>query len=266
MKRNRVVCLSSVGDPTLPLRGVGDLKPYIGMELSGVSEREWDESLQDCPAMGPPAKSLIVISPHPDDETLGAGGLIASYRKQGRKVLVVAVTDGEAAYPNADGLGERRVREQEEALAVLGVDASCIIRWGLPDSGLGSYEAEIGERLLGILTKDDWVVAPHVWDYHPDHEICGRAARAAAQACAGIAFYFFWTWHRGNPEQLAGLPLRRFELSEEVQGLRKQALAKHYSQLRWRDSQPILPASLLGPMARPYEIFSMERQRRSGDV
>lgn len=46
---------------------------------------------------------LVVVAPHPDDEVLGCGGLIAAARAAGVPVLIIALTDGEQAYPDEPG-------------------------------------------------------------------------------------------------------------------------------------------------------------------
>ena len=79
-----------------------------------VEEREWINSLGALASWQPPAASLLVIAPHPDDETLAVGGLIAAQRAKGLEVVVVAVTDGENAYPDSPGLGDLRSCEQRE--------------------------------------------------------------------------------------------------------------------------------------------------------
>ena len=59
-----------------------------------VSEDEWLAALEDLPVWAPAPAPFLVIAPHPDDETLGAGGFIAAQCLHGRDVLVVAATDG----------------------------------------------------------------------------------------------------------------------------------------------------------------------------
>lgn len=71
-----------------------------------VKENIWLEALQTLPAWLPTTAPIVIVSPHPDDETLGAGGFIASQRARGIDVSVVAVTDGENAYSNSPGLGK----------------------------------------------------------------------------------------------------------------------------------------------------------------
>ena len=68
------------------------------MEISSRSYQDWQ----------PPLCRTIVISPHPDDETLGLGGFIAHQTALGSQVIVFAVTDGEKAYSDYPGLGALR--------------------------------------------------------------------------------------------------------------------------------------------------------------
>lgn len=96
------------------------------------------------------AARLMVFSPHPDDETLGAGGLIQRVLKSGGKVKVVFMTNGEGyaagvkredhiANPSAKDYREYGVLRRQEALkatATLGMQAPDVIFLGFPDDGL----------------------------------------------------------------------------------------------------------------------------------
>jgi LmbE family N-acetylglucosaminyl deacetylase len=90
---------------------------------------------------------LLVIAPHPDDETLGAGGVIAQARKDGWHVTVVVVTNGdgfveslrEPGGPHPTGaalqqLGARRAEESRRGADALGVPSEDVIFLGYPDS------------------------------------------------------------------------------------------------------------------------------------
>lgn len=202
---------------------------------------------------------MLVIAPHPDDETLGAGGLIAAERSRGVDVTVAAVTDGENAYTGVPDLAERRRREQLCALRHLGVENEKVFRFDLPDGGVESREEELLERLLPLVSEATHVVAPWEWDFHADHKACGRAAkRAANMRGASLTWYFFWTWHFGEVKQLAGLALRRFALTPELLHLKAKALSCHRTQLVREDggAEAVLPGRLLGPARRPFEIFA----------
>jgi LmbE family N-acetylglucosaminyl deacetylase len=231
-----------------------------------VSETEWIEVLGALPGWQPPRGPMLVIAPHPDDETLGAGGLIASQRALGIDVTVVAVTDGENAYLDTDpGVIEnlRRVRRQEQtnALGRLGVPEEKIVRFSLTDSGVTAREEELIQLLEPLITRGTHVISPWTGDFHPDHESCGRAAAIVAEkAGAQITSYFFWAWHRGTPELLMGprfnLQLGAFRFDEEILRAKTEALLCHRSQLERTTGDEILPASLLGPARRKFEVFA----------
>jgi LmbE family N-acetylglucosaminyl deacetylase len=221
-----------------------------------VSEDEWLAALEDLPVWAPPTAPLVVIAPHPDDETLGAGGFIAAQGLNNRDVMVVAVTDGEKAYGYDPDLGKVRESEQRNALARLGVGSEHIIRLRLPDSDVGSHETELVDKLLSFVTKGTHLVAPWRGDFHPDHEACGRAAEQVANRTgARLTSYFFWTWHRGTTTTLDGLSLRSFPLNPHHLWSKSEALRCHRSQLTHESGEPILPENLLAPARRPFEVF-----------
>ena len=222
-----------------------------------VSEEEWLERLQGAPLWAPPGIRTIIIAPHPDDETLGAGGLIAGQRRLGVPVSVVAVTDGDAAYANVPDLAVRRRVEQDNALEILDVRGSSIVRFGLPDSLVAKHEEKLTELLIPLVQqKPVMVVAPWPLDWHPDHEACGRATEAACKkAGAQVVFYLFWTWHSKPLKSLAHQPLRRLELDHQLLTTKLAALQCHRSQLVNDDGPPVLPESLLGPARRSFETF-----------
>jgi LmbE family N-acetylglucosaminyl deacetylase len=236
--------------------------------ISAVSsEAEWHVALQSLPQFTVPEKETFVIAPHPDDETLGTGGLISFQRKKHLPVRIIAVTDGEAAYKVAHGLRTQRIAEQEAAASILGVMRENIIRLHLPDSGLEEHEADLVKQLISIVPKDCFLLAPWLYDFHPDHEVCGRASRQVVAASGtSLAFYFFWTWHRATPAALVNVPLRRFELNTELQQIRTNALEQHQSQLHASDGNPILPSSLLGPAFRSFETLVWNDEVATIDV
>jgi LmbE family N-acetylglucosaminyl deacetylase len=93
---------------------------------------------------------LLVIAPHPDDETLGAGGLAQRVLAQGGTVSTVVITAGDGyveavqkrthkAQPQPWEFlryGERRIREAESAAHVLGAGRIRVDVLGFPDGGL----------------------------------------------------------------------------------------------------------------------------------
>ena len=226
------------------------------MIIPVVQEAEWMSLLSDLPSWQPPAKRTIVLSPHPDDETLGSGGLIARLRSKEIDVTVIAVTDGENAYGSDDQLGEIREREQTNALGKLGVEPEHVVRFRFPDSGLKDCERRLIDMLQTVVSANAHIVAPWRFDFHPDHEVCGRAAKAVArEKDLQITSYFFWTWHRGDRRTLNGLQLVSLQLTSDEILAKQDALRCHQSQLQHSGGSPILPEYLLGPARRSFEVF-----------
>lgn len=221
-----------------------------------VDELSWLLRLGNLPAWTPPLVHTVVIAPHPDDETLGAGGLIAHLRSHSVDVTILAITDGENAYADAIDIRCTRQREQNAALARLGVPASSIHRLHLTDSAVTESEDALVDLLLPHISATTHVLAPWPGDFHPDHEACGRAAqKAAVQRGAPLTSYLFWTWHRAPLDLLDGHPLVSFALDPADRRAKLEALRSHQSQLHHASGQPILPDYLLGPALRTFEVY-----------
>jgi LmbE family N-acetylglucosaminyl deacetylase len=235
-------------------------KTALGFRVltSATREETWVESLRRVPDWMPEERPTVIVAPHPDDETLAAGGLIAMQRCRQVPVTVLAVTDGEAAYPNVPDLGRTRRMEQLRAAEALGVVRDAVVRFELRDSAVTRSEAELTNRIEACINSNTLLVAPWRRDPHPDHEACGRAAAAAASRTgATLICYFFWTWHRFGPECLRELPLRRLSLSADACSRRAKALACHESQLHRKEDPPILPPIFLAPARRAFETFAL---------
>jgi LmbE family N-acetylglucosaminyl deacetylase len=153
----------------------------------------------------PPGHRLVVVAPHPDDEVLGSGGLLAATAHAGREQLLVAVTDGKASHPGslrwpAGKLGAQRRRETAAALRVLGAQACTVLRLGLDDGGIAAATADLADALAAALRPADVVVSPWRFDGHPDHEAAGRAVAAAALATGAPHLETpIWAWHWAVP-------------------------------------------------------------------
>jgi LmbE family N-acetylglucosaminyl deacetylase len=223
-----------------------------------TTEQTWIECLRVLPDWMPAQKPTVIVAPHPDDETLAAGGLIATQRSRQIPVTLLAVTDGEAAYPDVPDLGGTRRVEQARAAEALGLARDAIIRLEFPDSAVAQSEPALADQIEACIDSDTLLVAPWPHDPHPDHEACGRAAvTAASRKGATLISYFFWTWHRFRPECLNGLSVRRLVLSADARSRRALALSCHRSQLHRDEQPPILPEVFLVPARRRFETFAI---------
>ena len=143
---------------------------------------------------------LVVVAPHPDDEILACGGLLALCARLQFPVLVVAITDGEASHGAVDKLVQvklcqQRVRERCAGLIQLGIDPSCVLRLNIPDGQASLNGGVIFDRLLGLLRPGDLVITTWQLDGHPDHEATAQAVhRLPSASGAGMDVALGTTW------------------------------------------------------------------------
>ena len=242
------------------------------IEGVGCAESVWLDALG---AIGVPTVSLddllptsarlVVVAPHPDDEVLACGALLAMHAARGGEVSVMAVTNGEASHPgssrwSAQRLGVVRSAERAEGLQRLGLGSTPAHLLGLPDGSVQAHAEGLRQRLAGLLRPADVVVATWSLDGHPDHDACGAAAE---QACAAVGCRLLaapvWMWHWATPRD-ARVPwhrLRALPLSETAWQRKQAAVQAHASQLAAReDGQgPVLGAAILARAAREHEYF-----------
>jgi LmbE family N-acetylglucosaminyl deacetylase len=123
---------------------------------------------------------LLILGAHPDDAEFHSGGLAVRYRRAGRLVKMVSVSNGGAGHHRHDSetLVEIRRREAAEAGKVIGCDYET---WHFPDGRL-QPTLELRERIIREirLFRPDLVVTHRTCDYHPDHRAVGQAVQDAS--------------------------------------------------------------------------------------
>lgn len=228
----------------------------IDMAPPGPANEAWLRLLDEQPLWEPDGTGLLVVAPHPDDETLGAGGLIASVARRQKPVTVVSVTDGEVAYSNWSGLAAIRRAELKRALHNLSPHMILQVRLGLPDGGVRRHERLLRQSLTGLVTKGVVLVAPYEQDGHPDHDVVGRVCLEVARAhTLSIVRYPIRAWRLAAWHALRQARWGRFELSAEAREAKHRAIGAFVSQLRPPFRQPRVPEDVVPYFERPYEAF-----------
>jgi len=123
---------------------------------------------------------IIVFGAHPDDAELKAGGTAIQWVKQGHKVKLVSVTNGDIGHWRIKGeeLAKRRLAEVKAAAKVLGVETDVLpIHDGELEPTLENRRA-ITRAIRNW--KADMVICHRPWDYHPDHRYVGVLVQDAA--------------------------------------------------------------------------------------
>lgn len=247
-------------EPTSPRRAAHGVSDF-GLD------RKWTEALSNAPRWDPGCVETLVVVPHPDDEALSTGGLVALLRSRGATVRVLAVTDGERSHPgeiDPTELTNLRRAEQRAALDVLGVAPTSIDRVGLPDGEVAAHEQLLTDSIDALLHDSgvEFVIAPWLEDHHCDHEAAGRAAaRAAAAHGVPIAFGLFWAFHRGRPPSTTGYRLVDLPLQRELVDRKGRAVRCHRSQIeRDLSPNPIVSAIELALIDRSGEAYVVEER------
>lgn len=240
---------------------------------SGTPESLWERwpVLDALPLLdAAPCRRAVVLAPHPDDESLAVGGLIALLLASGAEVVIVAATDGEASHPAStratpDQLRCLRAAETDAALVALGAGLPGELRLQrlhLPDGALDRHGAELTAALVPLLAPGDWCVAPLDTDGHPDHDAGGRAARAAcASTGAHLLSYPLWAWHWAQPQdpRVPWARALRLPLDPDAQRRKRAALACYPSQTEPLGPGPedaaVVPPAVLAHFLRPSEVL-----------
>jgi LmbE family N-acetylglucosaminyl deacetylase len=213
----------------------------------------------------PAGRRLVVLAPHPDDELLACGGLLAMHAERGGEVLLMAASDGEASHGGLppwtrERLAAQRRAESAQGLHALKLASHEVRRFALPDGALAGQLSTLTARLVGELQAEDLLVTTWQQDGHPDHEACGRAAATAAKkAGCALALAPVWMWHWASPGD-ARVPwplLHTLALNPRAQALKRAALAAHHSQLEARPGgeAPVLGDQILLRAKWPVEHF-----------
>jgi bacillithiol biosynthesis deacetylase BshB1 len=110
------------------------------------------------------ALSILVIGPHPDDQELGMGGTIVKLARQGHRVHLVDMTNGE---PTPNGSVETRAAEAAAAARFMGVERTLL---GLKNREV-VHDIPSRHKLAALIRmhRPQVLFLPYPVDAHPDH-------------------------------------------------------------------------------------------------
>ena len=209
---------------------------------TGLPVEAWAEAVTGAPRreltdlVPPQSTRLVVVGAHPDDETIGAGRLVAEWARTRGPVLSLTLTAGEACLDeigvHEPGLAELRLAEWRAAAALLGAETG---PHRLCTDGAVAAQADLlAAALAAVLDPGDVLLAPWRHDPHPDHEAAGRAAAVAArERGATLVEYPVWMPYWMTPEAVAatGNLWSVVVTGSEAEAARGRALAAYPSQL-----------------------------------
>ena len=115
---------------------------------------------------------ILVVSPHPDDETLAAGGTILRYKKEGKKVYWLNITNVKEEYGYSKERVISRNKEIDRVNKLYNFDG--FYNLGLEPAGLDKYsKGELIGKISEVVkeVKPNVVILPYKYDVHSDHEL-----------------------------------------------------------------------------------------------
>ncbi len=183
-------------------------------------------------------RCLLVLSPHPDDESLGCGALLA-HAFAGPGAHVVCLTDGSASHPGSRQWRPNRIaalRRSELVAAIkdLGGTEADLTWFGAPDSKLQSDPAQLGSLVtLARTGRFGLLLAPSPLDPHCDHvagAVIGSWLKAQVDHLE-LGYFPIWSrWHGGGvAPRPAGTVAVRLP-SGPMDARKTAAIAEHKSQ------------------------------------
>ncbi len=226
------------------------------------------------------AGAIVIFAPHPDDETLACGGIIAAKVKEGRDVHIVFTTDGRNSHlhelgipvdPTPQELAQIRKEEARRATSILGVKPKNLIFLGFEDGTLSlnkeTAKGKVSEVMVLLRPKE--IYYPDGSDVHRDH----RATYEVVEDCLNSLDlvpqkyrYTVWSAEEKRKENAEGQVA--VDISDVLQ-LKKNAINEYRSQITLfsrGQTRPVLSDQFLAKFRVGQELFTTEPPVRAAPV
>jgi len=185
------------------------------------------------------SKTILVVSPHPDDLEIAMGGTIAKLIDQGVNVVSLVATDGRGSTTlndrDGDELAEVRRREVREAVSVLGIQTLILlpVENVKTEKNKQHFKNDFKEKVLRFKPEEIYIPHPEI-DKHPTHKIVSELILDELAEMSGskefkpekIWCYEVWT------------PFSSYDRIEDISqyiDLKVMAIEAHGSQLEYKN-------------------------------
>jgi LmbE family N-acetylglucosaminyl deacetylase len=143
------------------------------------------------------SQRVLVVSPHPDDESLGCGGTLRGHVVAGDTVRVLFLTSGENGGHGLppEAVAGLREKEAAEAAAILGIAEITFCR---EKDGALTTTPSLVEHVRRAIEdfRPDVIYLPHEQEMHPDHRAAVDVVRQVLEGCASrpdVWMFEVWT-------------------------------------------------------------------------
>ena len=172
--------------------------------------------------------NVLVIAPHPDDESIGCGGALCKHADAGHRTVAVYLTSGELGLKRLAREEAWRIREREaqRAARILRILEVKFLRG--PDWSVADKRKQLSKEVSVIVERElpDLIYLPHPGEWHPDHKAALPILRLALakSGCKPPALRGYEVW----------TPLTEYDHVEDISRVfprKLSALRAHRSQL-----------------------------------
>jgi LmbE family N-acetylglucosaminyl deacetylase len=184
-------------------------------------------------------KTILVVSPHPDDLEIGMGGTVAKLIDQGLSVISLVATDGSGSTTvnnlTGDELAEVRRQESREAVSALGIQTLIPLPFEnvKTEKNKEHFKNDFKETILRFKPQEIYIPHPEI-DKHPTHQIVSELVldelrelnKNKEYKAEKIWCYEVWT------------PFSSYDRIEDVSpfiDLKVMAIEAHRSQLEYKN-------------------------------
>ena len=185
--------------------------------------------------------NILGIGCHPDDLEIGCGGTLAKYVKQGHKVFMCHIANGNMGHMviEPDELARVRHREAERAAAVIGAEHFSL---DVGDMKVESSDKEVRNKLIEVVryTKADLIITHNPDDYMRDHMEASRLAYDVS-FCTTVKHIatdspfmtdFPPVFYMDTLAGIGFIPTEYVDITEEME-IKLESVACHESQVKW---------------------------------
>lgn len=165
--------------------------------------------------------NILIVSPHPDDETIGCGGIMLMY---GDKIDVLLMTDGKAgissSFSDYKNIVSVRRDEFEKVMKIANIRAYFFL--DMPDGNLGKIHNGLSKIDFSIY---QYIFVPNKWETHIDHKATYKLItklKCRQKFKARIIQYEVWTSLRN--------PCIFVDISKQIE-IKKMMISQYKSQL-----------------------------------
>ncbi len=153
----------------------------VGEQVGSLSRKQHRRGRATVKTLLPPARSVLAVCAHPDDESFGLGAILARFQQDGTRTAVLCFTQGEASTLGAgdSDLAVVRKGELEAAAQLLGIERTQLLAYpdgALADSPLDELSAHVAHMATTVAADLLLVFDEGGITGHPDHR---RATEAA---------------------------------------------------------------------------------------